>query len=74
MSRNDIFSFYPKVSEGASPPAEEIPRKRGRPRPGRAAARPVCKVGDGSELRKSRSSMTEKRTIKSMEIEYMPIF
>ena len=45
----------PKVSEGAAPPVEEIPRKRGSARPGSAADQ----VGNG------KGSVPEKMTRKS---------
>ena len=38
---------HSKVSEGAAPPAEEIPRERGGARPGAAVHQ--WKVGDGSD-------------------------
>ena len=66
---------HSKVSEGAAPAAEEIPRERGGARPGAAVHQ--WKVGDGSdpeEKERAARSMTEKRIIKNVEIEYMPIF
>ena len=49
---------HPKVSEGVAPPAEKIPRKRGRARPGGAAH----KVGNGPEVQNPR---TEERVDRS---------
>ena len=74
MIRSDKIVLPLKVSEGAAPPAEEIPRERGGARPGAAVHQ--WKVGDGSDPEKERAdrSMTEKRIIKNVEIEYMPIF
>ena len=47
MIRSDKIVLPLKVSEGAAPPAEEIPRERGGARPGAAVHQ--WKVGDGSD-------------------------
>ena len=47
MNGSERTISHPKVSEGAAPPAEEIPRERGGARPGAAVHQ--WEVGDGPD-------------------------